>query len=560
LSSAEDMNLLTTPPAAESREGAGSEPAVVPTQPAESAAPVESPPEEAVVTPEQAAPAESQLVDKPVELEPLESPQPEPKPLLKPNMIAHEVRLTAAFPPVDPNAIDRTLFKEETTSILVCDSGGIIHLSAAVVPGQLLFLTNIESRREVVAQVKRKRTFRPTLCYVEIEFVEAAPRFWGMDFSAASALLPKNAKDAEAAAAVMAAEATADQPGELPASPYEEEIRAFKREVRALGSPKPAQSFLESLHSPSPASSGPSVPETPASLPIEDSTTTTNYGHGEVAETGSTGEAIRDPSPPGAPWAQEAQSQSEVPLDFSISLPKKRRSLRARGSFTPNFRGGMLRLALLVGALAVTVVGAAWYKHWLPWQASAGEPSNGRPTIGLGPNPKVASDAPITSAGAISRNTPAPDVVPAEPKKITDPSEQTASNAGIEAEPVVKKFSPAAVQPTKRPADRSEAKPSSESASNGGAGGTFVPPKLIKSVRAVASLEELRDFETGNVVIDAVVGSSGEVNFISVLSGPPSLRPAAVESLKQYQYEPATCNGQPVPAHVTITIHFRFEP
>ena len=88
----------------------------------------------------------------------------------------------------------------------------------------------------------------------------------------------------------------------------------------------------------------------------------------------------------------------------------------------------------------------------------------------------------------------------------------------------------------------------------------MLPPKLIKSVRAVASLEALRDFETGNVVIDAVIGTAGEVNFISVISGPPSLRPAAVESLKEYRYQPATRNGQPVPAHVTITIHFRFEP
>jgi protein TonB len=87
-----------------------------------------------------------------------------------------------------------------------------------------------------------------------------------------------------------------------------------------------------------------------------------------------------------------------------------------------------------------------------------------------------------------------------------------------------------------------------------------VPPKLIQSVRAVASLEALRDFETGNVVIDAVVGTAGEVHFISVLSGPPSLRAAAVEATKQYRYEPATRNGQPVPAHVTISIRFRFEP
>jgi protein TonB len=89
--------------------------------------------------------------------------------------------------------------------------------------------------------------------------------------------------------------------------------------------------------------------------------------------------------------------------------------------------------------------------------------------------------------------------------------------------------------------------------------GVIVPPKLIKSVRAVASLEALRDFETGNVVIDAVVGTEGEMHFIKVLSGPPSLRSPAVEAVKQYRYEPATRNGQPVPEHVTITIRFRFE-
>jgi protein TonB len=111
----------------------------------------------------------------------------------------------------------------------------------------------------------------------------------------------------------------------------------------------------------------------------------------------------------------------------------------------------------------------------------------------------------------------------------------------------------------RRSPDRTIAKAVPDSVSPSVSESPIVPPKLIKSVRAVASLEALRDFETGNVVIDAVVGTAGEVNFISVLSGPPSLRPAAVESLKQFQYEPATRNGQPVPAHVTITIHFRFE-
>lgn len=75
----------------------------------------------------------------------------------------------------------------------------------------------------------------------------------------------------------------------------------------------------------------------------------------------------------------------------------------------------------------------------------------------------------------------------------------------------------------------------------------------------MASLEDTHDFETGNVVIDAVVDTEGDVHFISVLSGPPSLRGAAVRAVKDYKYEPATRNGQPVPERVHITIRFRFE-
>src|SRR5205807_7451697 len=94
----------------------------------------------------------------------------------------------------------------------------------------------------------------------------------------------------------------------------------------------------------------------------------------------------------------------------------------------------------------------------------------------------------------------------------------------LAAHPVIKKSAPAAGLGEKRPADLSAAKADSNSTVPSAAAGTFVPPKLIKSVRALASIEAVRDFESGNVIIDAVVGTSGEVNFVSVISGPPSLR------------------------------------
>jgi len=128
------------------------------------------------------------------------------------------------------------------------------------------------------------------------------------------------------------------------------------------------------------------------------------------------------------------------------------------------------------------------------------------------------------------------------------------------ARPVVKKTGPAVTLASKRPVDLSATKTAPNPVVPVGADANFVAPKLIHWARALASIEAARDFETGNVIIDAVVGTSGEVHFVSVLSGPPSLRGPAIDVLKEYRYEPATRNGQPVPAHVTITIHFRFEP
>jgi protein TonB len=88
----------------------------------------------------------------------------------------------------------------------------------------------------------------------------------------------------------------------------------------------------------------------------------------------------------------------------------------------------------------------------------------------------------------------------------------------------------------------------------------IVPPRLIKAVRAVAPGDALRSFVTGNVTLDALIDKSGHVQSMKVLSGPPSFHKAALEALKQYRYEPARQHGQPISAHLTVTVPFLFEP
>src|SRR5260370_9022437 len=108
-----------------------------------------------------------------------------PTPARKANMIAEEVRVTVAGPSAGKGTVERELFNEETTSVLVFENGGVIRLSAAVTPGQFLLLTNVESKREAGAQGRRKRADRPTIFYVGMEFPETTPRFWGMEVSPA---------------------------------------------------------------------------------------------------------------------------------------------------------------------------------------------------------------------------------------------------------------------------------------------------------------------------------------------------------------------------------------
>jgi Gram-negative bacterial TonB protein C-terminal len=443
-----------------------------------------------------------------------EARRPSPKPNIKTNMVAREVQLAATRVRAGKTAGERELVTDEAASILVHETGGVIQFSGTVARGQLVSLANVESKREVVAQLMR--VYGQKNGWVEVEFAEAAPRFWGMEFSAASALLPKAAKDAETAARILS-EAGPDDPVETPAPATAEEVQAFQREIKNL---------REKHYEPE------------KSLPVQEDFVPTELMGAEQAEL---------PAPS---------------LDFTtMPLPKSGGLFRAKGKFTP---GAKLRLAALIAALVATVAGGVWFKNWLPWNSAARKGSANAPAVG----------ANVTTSPTATRERPreaskfsvppvaneAPRITPPTPMKIDESSVQptASSDSRSTARTNVKRTPRTATLSTKAPARapvQTASTPMEASAGNG----AVVPAKLIKSVKAVASLEDVRDFETGNVVIDAVVGTEGEVHYITVISGPPSLRGPAVEAVKQYRYEPATRNGQPVPEHVHITVRFRFE-
>lgn len=77
----------------------------------------------------------------------------------------------------------REPFSENTQTVLVFGTGAVIKLASVVSIGQLLFLTNEKTKKEVVCQVVKSKTQASTSGYVELEFTEASPEFWGIRFA-----------------------------------------------------------------------------------------------------------------------------------------------------------------------------------------------------------------------------------------------------------------------------------------------------------------------------------------------------------------------------------------
>src|SRR5438445_764524 len=370
----------------------------------------------------------------------------------------------------------------------------------------------------------------------------------------------------------------AGERGEPAPPPSAEEVLALKKEVDAL------RNQLRLLQPQAPAE--PAAPLTVGSettSPLGAATPETQM-YARSREAAPIVASLTEPMPfESTPHLSETaapghESLSAPALDFISSLPKRKRSFRARGNFTPGFRAGALRLAVLVVALLATMIGAAWYKHWLPgmheskkipvasWAGGVTTTTPEPEVQTLGPGISQAQ----TGDSELGKDTPASSNAVSKTPATSNETERqvTASNSpgGDSSLPrqagghAVTRGKPTlSASKTDRSSVHAPAMTLADSVPSSVEDSVVVPPKLIRSVRAAASLEDLRDFETGSVMIDAIIDTAGDVTSMNVLSGPPSLRGPALEALKNYKYEPATRNGKPVLAHVTVRIQFHFE-
>jgi periplasmic protein TonB len=88
-------------------------------------------------------------------------------------------------------------------------------------------------------------------------------------------------------------------------------------------------------------------------------------------------------------------------------------------------------------------------------------------------------------------------------------------------------------------------------------GGKVKPPQLIAMVQPVYPPLLRRTRVQGDVVIDAVIDTEGNVVEEHFVSGNEFLVAAAMDALRQWKYEPTILNGQVFPVHLRVTIAFR---
>ena len=60
----------------------------------------------------------------------------------------------------------------------------------------------------------------------------------------------------------------------------------------------------------------------------------------------------------------------------------------------------------------------------------------------------------------------------------------------------------------------------------------------------------------GSVVLQALIGRTGNIEDLRVLSGPSILSAAAMQAVKQWRFRPYYLSGEPVETQARITVNF----
>lgn len=90
-------------------------------------------------------------------------------------------------------------------------------------------------------------------------------------------------------------------------------------------------------------------------------------------------------------------------------------------------------------------------------------------------------------------------------------------------------------------------------------GGPIAEPRKIKNVSPNYPAAAKNARVQGIVIMECTINPQGRVSDVRVLRSIPLLDGAAVDAVRQWEYEPALLNGVPVPVVMTVTVNFKMK-
>jgi TonB family protein len=460
---------------------------------------------------------------------------------------------------------------EETRTVIIFPQGAVVRLSATVTPGELVVLTNKRTGADVICRVTSVKTQPGIQNYVHLEFTQRASGYW------------EEAPQTERGIASSKPQELTDLATPPAPTPIDS---AYRTPTSSLQGAEPSVLATEVS---SPAASLPKV--TPlADVPsrvFEKATGETEPVQGPVSEI--------SPSP------VLVQKQPRI-------MPSRIPRLQPFEPVQQDKNGSKAIILFAIAAVVLLAVGAVGGAIFLRRDRSASAAQQ-LPSAPLTAPAPVASpsqtEAPIvnTSAKANSlqpsasapvksspidttaRPTPVrmaveQPKVPAEAPKAAEvqpqpaPVTRPAINVGKISAPNVKatqlnSSAPPPVLPTEGndvPSIVTEATTHSDALAPAQPlapppmkGGQLLQPKLLASVAAVYPPVARARHVQGDVVIDALIDTTGKVTAMKIITGNPLLQSAAVDSLRLWKYQPAQLNGQVIPIHINVTITFHLQ-
>jgi len=88
-------------------------------------------------------------------------------------------------------------------------------------------------------------------------------------------------------------------------------------------------------------------------------------------------------------------------------------------------------------------------------------------------------------------------------------------------------------------------------------GSTLQNSRLVRQVDPVYPILAKRAGVEGTVIAEARITQSGTIDSLRIISGNPLFHHSVLEAVKQWRYEPAIFNGDPIEVITTITVNFK---